>query len=184
MVEEVKTTQNEQEQPKQKKSFKEWYVEHPKTVFGIRLVLWATFSAILPFIFIAYRYGIFTKNSSISLSGWGFIGIIILLIFVITLVKYLYEGMKPGLFKQCVGGFCKVILPLLILLLLVEEIRSHIELVEQALGCVIVCELVGIPLNPFPEWLEKKRVEEGREKAQTLSEVFWDTFFKKKKDHE
>lgn len=186
--EEVKTEQTEQEQPKEskkeKKSFAEWYSEHPKTVFSIRFVLWATFSAILPFIFIAYRYGIFTKNSKISLSGWGIIGVVILVVFLITLVKYLYEGMKPGLAKQCVGGVCKIVLPLVIVLLLVVEIKNHIQLVEQALGCVILCELVGIPLNPFPEWLERRRVEQGKEKAETLSEIFWDTFFKKKKDNE
>lgn len=180
---EQETTQNEQEQPK-KKSFAEWYSEHPKTVFAIRFVLWAIFSAILPFIFIAFRYGIFQSNSVIKLTGWGIIGIIIVIIFLITLIKYLYEGLKPGLFKQCVCGIFKIILPLVILLLLVVEIKNHIQLVEQALGCVIVCELVGIPLNPFPDWLEQRRVEQGKEKAETLSEIFWNTFFNKKKDDE
>lgn len=186
--EEVKKEQTEQEQPeeskKTKKGFVEWYQEHPKTVFGIRFALWVTFSAILPFIFIAFRYGIFTNESKISLSGWGIIAIVIIIVFIITLVRYLYEGMKPGLAKQCVGGVCKIVLPLVVLLLLVVEIKNHIQLVEQALGCVIVCELVGIPLNPFPEWLERRRIEQGKEKAETLSDIFWDTFFKKKKDNE
>ena len=183
--EEVKTEQTEQEQPKkQKKSFAEWYNEHPKTVFAIRFVLWATFSAILPFIFIAFRYGIFGSQSKISLSGWGIIGVVIILVFLITLVRYLYQGMEPGLAKQCVGGVCKIVLPLVVLLLLVVEIKNHIQLVEQALGCVIVCELVGIPLNPFPEWLERRRIEKGEDHAKSLSEIFWDTFFKKKKDNE
>ena len=184
--EEVKKTEEEQPEKskKTKKSFVEWYNEHPKTVFAIRFVLWATFSAILPFIFIAFRYGIFTNKSQISLSGWGIIAVVIILVFAITLVKYLYEGMKPGLAKQCVGGVCKIVLPLVVLLLLVVEIKNHIQLVEQALGCVILCELVGIPLNPFPEWLERRRVEQGKEKAETLSDIFWNTFFKKKKDNE
>lgn len=181
---EVQKTEEQETEKKQKKSFVEWYNEHPKTVFAIRFVLWATFSAILPFIFIAFRYGIFTNESKISLSGWGIIAIVVIIVFIITLVKYLYEGMKPGLAKQCVGGVCKIVLPLVVLLLLVVEIKNHIQLVEQALGCVIVCELVGIPLNPFPEWLEKRRIEQGKEKAETLSDIFWDTFFKKKKDNE
>ena len=90
--------------------------------------------------------------------------------------------MKPGFAKQCISGVVKIILPLVILLLLVIEIKNHIALVEQALSCVILCELVGIPLNPFPSWLEKRRIEQGKEKAETMSEIFWDTFFKKKKD--
>ena len=171
--------ENEEEK---KKGLKAWYESHPKTVFTIRLILWAAFSAILPFIFIAWRYGIFKSTSKISLSGWGIIGVIILVVFIITLVAYLYKGMKPGLAKQCIGGFVKIILPLVILLLFVVEIKNHIQVTYQALSCVIICELVGIPLNPFPDWLEKRRVEQGKEKAETLSEIFWDKFFKKKKD--
>ena len=167
---------------KKKKSLKEWWNEHPKTVFWVRFVLWASFAAILPFIFIAFRYGIFQSSSKIKLSGWGIIAIVILLVFLITLFKYLYKGMKPGLVKQCIIGFVTIILPLVILLLLVVEIENHIKLVKQALVCVIACELVGIPLNPFPAWLEKRRVEQGLEQAETLSDVFWDKFFNRKKD--
>ena len=171
-----------EEEKKQKKSLKELFEEHPKLIFGIRLALWCTFAAILPFIFIAWRYGIFHSESKIKLTGWGIIAVIIVIVFLITLIKYLYEGMKPGFAKQCISGVVKIILPLVILLLLVIEIKNHIALVEQALSCVILCELVGIPLNPFPSWLEKRRIEQGKEKAETMSEIFWDTFFKKKKD--
>ena len=170
------------ENEENKKGFKAWCENHSKTVFTVRLILWVTFSAILPFIFIAWRYGIFKSSSKISLSGWGIIAVIIILVFAITLIAYLYKGMKPGFAKQCVSGLIKVILPLVILLLFVTEIKSHIQIVYQALCCVIICELVGIPLNPFPDWLEKRRIEQGKEQAETLSEIFWDKFFKKKKD--
>lgn len=172
-----------EEEVKQKKSFKQWCEEHPKTVFTIRLIAWALFSAILPFIFIVWRYGIFQTNCTIKLTGWGIIGVIIIIVFAITLLKYVYKAMKPGLFRQCVEGVCKILLPLTILLLLVVEIESHISLVKQALGCVIVCEIIGIPLNPFPAYLEKRRIEEGKEQADSLSDIFWDKFFKKKKDN-
>ena len=170
------------EEEKKKKTFKEKCDEHPKTVFGIRLALWTLFSAVLPFIFIAWRYGIFQPSSKIKLSGWGIIGIIIIIVFLITLISYLSKGMKQSLFKQCVVGFFKIILPLLILLLLVVEIENHISLVKQALVCVIICEVIGIPLNPLPDWLEQRRIEQGKEQAETLSDIFWGTFFKKKKD--
>lgn len=172
------------ENEEKKKGFKAWYEEHPKTVFTIRFVLWSTFSAILPFIFIAWRYGIFKTDSKIKLTGWGIIAIIIAIVFLITLIAYLVRGMKHGLAKQCVVGILKIILPLVILLLFVVEIKNHIELVYQALICTTACELVGIPLNPFPDWLEKRRIEQGKEQAETLSEIFWDKFFKKKKDNE
>lgn len=173
-----------EEEKKEKKTFKEWYNEHPKTVFTIRFILWSLFAAILPFIFIAWRYGIFTSSSAIKLSGWGIIAIIIVTLFIITLLKYLYKGMKFSIWKQIITGFVSIILPLTIVLLLVTEIENHIGLVKQALVCVMICEIVGIPLNPFPEWLERRRIEQGKDKAETMSEVFWDTFFKKKKDGE
>ena len=172
------------EEKKQKKTFKEWYNEHPKTVFAIRFVFWCLFACVLPFIFIAWRYGIFTTSSTIKLTGWGLIGIVIVLVFIITLLKYLYKGMKFSIWKQIISGFVGIILPLTIVLLLVTEIENHIGLVKQALVCVIICEIIGIPLNPFPEWLERRRVEQGKEQAETLSEIFWDTFIKKKKDGE
>ena len=88
--------------------------------------------------------------------------------------------MEAGMLKQCIEGVCKIILPLVIVLLLVIEIQNHISLVRQALGCVILCEVVGIPLNPFPAWLEKRRIEKGEAEVENLSDIFWDKFFKKK----
>ncbi|MCR4661689.1 MAG: hypothetical protein K5765_06820 [Clostridia bacterium] len=172
------------EEQKEKKTFKEWYNAHPKTVFGVRLSLWIVFAAVLPFIFIAWRYGIFHPSSKIKLTGWGIIAIIIVLVFIITLIRYLYKGLKPGLFKQCITGFITIILPLTILLLFVVEIENHIVLVKQALIAVIVCELIGIPLNPMPDWLEKRRIEQGKEKVERISDIVLDKFFQKKKENE
>lgn len=175
----------EAEQPieeEKKNKFVEWLKEHPKSVFWFRFVLWAIFSAILPFSFIAWRYGIFSSQPKIQLNGWGIIGIIIVLVFAITLIRYMYKGLKPGLAKQCIFGFVSIILPLVILLLLITSIEDSVRLFKQALACVIVCELVGIPLNPLPTWLEEKREKEGKEKADELTDLFWDKFFKKKEE--
>lgn len=163
-----------------KKSLAETIEEHPRTVFWIRFFAWCLFAAVLPFLFIAWRYGIFSKASAIKLSGWGFIAIIIVIVFIITLISYLYKGMKPGLAKQCVTGFVKIILPLTILLLLVVSIEDSIKLFKQALCCVILCEIIGIPLNPLPDWLEKRKKEQHDEKIETVSDVFWDKFFNRK----
>lgn len=171
-----------EENVEKKKGFKSWYSEHPKTVFTIRAILWATFSAILPFLFIVWRYGIFKPSCKIKLSGWGIIGVIILILFVIKLVSYLIKGMKFSLAKQCILGFLRIVLPLVLLLLFVIEVKNNIQLIYQALICVIACEIVGIPLNPFPAWLEQKRIEEGKEQANDLFDMFLDKFFKRKKD--
>lgn len=181
MAEEEKV---EQVGTEQKKSFIDWCKEHPKTVFTIRFILWAACAAALPFAFIAWRYDIFAPTSKIGLTGWGFIAIIIVIVFISSLIKYIYKGLKPGLAKQCIFGFVSIVLPLIILYLLISSIEDSIRLFKQSLGCVILCEAVGIPLNPFPEWIAKRQSENEQANLENMSDVFWDKFFKKKKDDE
>lgn len=157
-----------------------WCNNHPKTIFITRFILWTTFAAVLPFVFIAWRYDIFTSESKIKLTGWGLIAIIIVIVFLSTLIKYIYKGLQPGIAKQCISGVIKTIIPLLLLYFLVLSVESNIHLFKQALGCVILCEAAAIPLNPFPEWLANRDVEMGKQKATTMSDIFWDRFFKGK----
>ena len=146
----------------------------------MRVALWAIFAAILPFAFIAWRYDIFRADTKVSLTGWGIIAIVIAIAFLITLMKYVYKGMRPGLAKQCLFGAAAIVLPLVCLYVLISSVEDSLRLFKQALGCVILCEAVGIPLNPFPAWLEKRRIEQGKEKADSISDIFWDKFFKRK----
>lgn len=159
-----------------------WLENHPKSVFLTRAFAWAVFAAGLPFAFIAWRYGLFMGTNTIQLSGWGMIGVLILAIFTLTLLNYLKKGLKTGFFKQCATGFVKVILPLLIVLLIVEAIKQNIILFEQALSCVIMCELIAIPINPFPAWIEKKNSEQQEEKYEGMADVLWDKFFKRQEN--
>lgn len=134
-------------------------------------------AAVLPFAFIAWRYDIFTAETKMRLTGWGTVAVIILIVFVATLVKYVYKGLKPGLAKQCIGGVVKILLPLIILYMLIVSIQNSLEMFKQALGCTIICEAIGIPLNPFPSWIAQREAEEGKAKAESMSDIFWDKFF-------
>ena len=178
MAEEEKKENNEES----KKSLVDWIEEHPKTVFGVRVFLWATFSAILPFAFIAWRYQVFTSVSKLKITSVGLLAIIIVIAFIISLLKYIYKGLKPGFIKQCIFGAVGIILPLLVIYILINAIEDNIHLFKQALGCVILCEAIGIPLNPFPAWLAKQEVEDGKRKFESMSDIFWDKFFKRKTD--
>ena len=173
-----------EEEKKEKKSFTEWVQEHPKTVFVSRAIAWSLFAGILPFIFIAWRYGIFRSTGAIALNGWGIIGLVILAVFLITLFNYLRRGMKYSFAKQCVVGFAKIIVPLVLVMLVVEGIKNNIGLFQQALACTIACELVAIPINPFPEWLEKQKKEGRAEEQEGLIEALWNKYFSKKKENE
>ncbi len=169
---------------KEKKSLMVWIAEHPKTTFATRAVAWFTFAAVLPFLFIAFRYGIFKSQGTIALSGWGIIGVIIFAAVLIGLIGYLKQGMKEGMAKQCLVGFCKIIVPLLMVLIIVKGIQSNVELFMKALGVTIACEAIAIPINPFPAWLEARRKEKGLEEQESVFGALWDKFFSKKKEHE
>lgn len=166
----------------EKKTFAEWVDEHPKSIFITRAIAWAILAAGLPFAFIAWRYGIFRQQTTIAITGWGIIAIIIVGIFLITLASYVRKGLKPGMFKQMASGFCKVILPLLVLLLIVEGIKNDIALFEKALEVTIVCELVAIPVNPFPAWLYKRKMEMKLDEQEGMFEGLWNKYFEKKRE--
>ena len=176
--------EKEENAPQTKKTLTEWISEHPQTVFITRAVAWFTFAGLLPFAFIAWRYGLFKDQGAIVISGWGIIGIIILAAVILAIAGYVKQGMKPGLLKQCVSGFCKIILPLLALMLCIQGIKNDIELFEKALGVTIACEIVAIPLNPFPEWLEKRRKEMNLEEQESMFGALWDKFFAKKREND
>ena len=157
---------------------------HPKTCFASRLVLWALLAGILPFIFIAWRYGIFTAEPKIKLTGWGIIAIILAIIFIITLVKYIYKSLTPGLVKQCVSGLFSITLPLIIFYLFIRSIENSLKLLEQVLFVLIILETIAIPVNPFPSYIAKKNAELGMEKYERATDLLWDKFFKKKKEED
>ena len=172
------------ETSEEKKTLGEWLNEHPKSVFLTRAFAWAVFAAGLPFSFIAWRYGIFKPEGSMAISGWGVIGIVILGVFFISLFRYIKQGMQMGIVKQCIIGFCKIIIPLLIVLLVVHEIKSNVDLFEKALIVTITCEMIAIPINPFPVWLEQRRIEKNLTEQESVFGVLWDKFFTKKKETE
>lgn len=172
------------DEPKEHKSIWQWLDEHPKTVFITRALIWATLAMVLPFVFIAYRYGLFRDAGAISLSGWGIIAVIIVVVFAFTVVGYIRKGLKDGMVKQCLTGFMKIIVPLVAVLLIVQGIKTDFGLFQTALGVTIACEAVAIPINPFPSWLAKRKKEQNLEEQEGMFEAMWNKFFAKKKENE
>ena len=128
-----------------------------KRNFIIRACLWTLFSCVIPVIFIGWRYSLFSKVSSISLSGWGLIAVVIVFAFVIVVVKYIKAGfVEWNMLKQIINGIIKVVLPLGTMLAVCVSIRSNIDMFIQALSCTLLCEVIAIPINPFPKWVYEK----------------------------
>lgn len=148
-----------------------------KKVFIARVILFCIFGCVLPFVFIAWRFEIFSNGGShISLTGWGVIGILIVFFFVLYCLKILKNSIPFSMTYQILSGLIKVILPLLLVYLVVNAIEESIHQFKQALFVVIGCESVAIVVNPFPKYMHDK----GIEKAENLMDIF----FKKKKESE
>lgn len=141
-------------------------------IFVIRIVLFVLFGCVLPFIFIAWRYDIFRVekevSAKVSLTGWGFIAIVIAFFFFRYIYKTLKSIMPYSYAYQIINGVLKVILPLVLVYIVASGIAKSIELFKQALAITMICEIVAIFVNPFPKYLHDK----GVEKTEDIMDLF------------
>lgn len=134
-----------------------------KEIFIIRVALFTIFACILPFVFIAWRYDIFRvvneTDTRVSLSGWGFLAIIIVFFFIRYCMNVLKRTIPFSMTYQILNGIIKIIMPLILLLFIVNALENSIHLFKQALIVTIICEGVAIPINPFPKYMHDKGIE-------------------------
>ena len=165
---EVETEQAQPEEENKKHNLITWLKEHPKTVFWTRFVFWTLLACVLPFIFIVWRFELFQPISKIQIGGWGIIAIVIVAVFAFAIIRYIRLALsaKYSLISQCLSGFCKIIIPLCVIMVILYNIKSNIDLFLQVMGVVTVCEAVAIPINPLPKWAYEcqKEVRDGESK--------------------
>lgn len=149
-------------------------MEKKKIIFLVRFVLFVIFACILPFSFIAWRFGLFSQSQGekVALTGWGVIAIIIVMVFIIYTLRMLKQGQPYSMFTQICSGLIKVIMPLTICLLLLKAIRENIDSMIQALTWTIICEMFAIVINPLPKWVEENHIDKENLKADTLISKF------------
>lgn len=138
--------------------------------FWARLVLYILFGAILPFIFLVWRFELFQKVSGLSVGGWGLIGIIFVAVFLLKLMKAVRKGLPFSLGTQVLEGVCKIIFPFLIAAVCVYVFKDMMDELFQFLCVVIICEMVAIPLNPIPQWAHENKIEEQTNGVKTMFE--------------
>lgn len=175
---------NKVEEKKTKKSLGQIIDEHPKTIFWSRFVLWTLCACVLPFIFIVWRFELFHTISKMQIGGWGVLGILIVAFFIFTILRYVKLALsgRYSFIGQCLGGFCKVVLPLLAFLLILNNVKENVELLIQVVGCVVLCEAIAIPINPLPKWAyEMQKNVKDSERKETFDYLL-DGFFKRKKE--
>ena len=132
-----------------------------KKQFIIRFVIYILIGLGLPIGFMAWKFELFVeKPSTTSVSGWGFVLIIIVVVFILKLVNGLRKGLKPGsMVKQVVDGIYTVALPLCLFTFIVYWMSGVSEQLTQVLIVLTVCETICIPINPIPRWAFENNVE-------------------------
>lgn len=154
-----------------------------KKIFWVRLIAWITFAVILPVLFIIFRFEVFGAQKT-TIGFWGLVVICIILTFIISMLNYVVKAMPYSMVAQCINGLIKLILPLVIILIISIAIKNAIEVFIQALGVVIACEAVAIPMNPMPKWIHEHLSEEQQKKISNGMDLLWDKFFTRKEKGE
>lgn len=125
-----------------------------KTEFWTRLAAWAVLALVVPIVYLAIAYGLFTcKNgSSTQLSGWGVLAIVFAAVMLIVIVMQARATLPKGTFvRQCVDGVLALI-PLLCAILVIHAAKSNMDGFEKFLIVTFICEAIAVPANPLPHW--------------------------------
>ena len=130
--------------------------------FTIRLILWLVFVAIIPIITIVDKYDL-VKNGTLKYTGWGIIVGVILFIVVMVVLGYILKLMKWSMLKQMITGIMIVIVPLIFLFMLTDLIANHVANIKYILIVCTISEFIAIPLNPFPQMIYEKNIQDLRE---------------------
>ncbi len=131
-----------------------------KKQFWIRFSLWCVFSTIIPIVYIAVRYNIFTNvDAGMKLSGWGIVATIIIAIFLIRLINSAKKYFpKHTMIAQCIDGYL-ILLPLVLLALLIHVIKENIGAFENVLVVFIISNAIAVPLNPLRRYGFEHNIE-------------------------
>ena len=118
--------------------------------------LYIIFSFILPIVIIYLQFDIYKIN---KLTIWGIICLLIASFGIYKITNYIIEAFGVKFWTKCIKGFIGIIMPLLLILLFVDFASNNIELMRKVLVQIILSVSIGIMVNPFPVWIEKKKEE-------------------------
>ena len=148
-----------------------------KKEFWIRFAIWISFFLVAPFVYISVEFGIFSEQTSRSLSGWGIIAVFFLMICGIILLNMVRKSMRKGtMWRQCFDG-AFALLPILCIIFALETIKNNVSDFQKFLIFLVVCEAIAVPINPFPKWDMQHGMDE---KENWLIGLYKKTFGKEK----
>ena len=139
-----------------------------KKQFWIRLSFYILIGGILPFLFLVWRFNLFSKVSKLSIGGWGLVAIIFIGVFFIKLIKAVRKGLPFSMLSQVLEGICKILLPLFIAAFIVYYMQDIMDQIFQFLWVLIVCESAAIVINPIPRWSHENKILDIEGSTKTL----------------
>lgn len=140
--------------------------------FFIRFAAYCIFGGIIPFMFLVWRFKLFSTVSKISIGGWGILAIIVIGTFLIKLMKNVKKILEPYP-AEVVSGIAKIIIPLIGLAFLTYYMRDMMMELFQFICVAIVCEMVAIISNPFPQWEEQNKINKEEKRISNLLKSFF-----------
>lgn len=130
-----------------------------KKLLIVRTILFVLFGCLIPFGFIAFRYGIFKAPSNLTFSGIGVFAIIIVIAFALYIANAIKRAMPFSIVSQIITGLLYVIVPLVCFYCLLNAIRSTIDIFLNCLIVTIISESIAIIVNPIPQLLANSQIE-------------------------
>lgn len=140
-----------------------------KKQFWFRFSAYFVLGLVLPLIFLIWRFKLFGKVSKISIGGWGFIAILLFVIFFIKMLKAIKKGLPFNLTTHIINAVVKVTLPLFLALMTVHLMKDFMTECFQVLCVFLVCETISAIANPLPQWIHENQLEE---KENQLKGIF------------
>ena len=120
----------------------------------------------MPCAYITIRFNLFTSKNAISL--WGIIIVCLIFLTISVLIKYYLAGMKTkwSYLKQLLEGFCKIILPIIVILIItiflkmkLQWLCNNMNLFIEVLIVILASEIIAVVINPLSKWAFDNNVQ-------------------------
>lgn len=153
---------------KTKKSSVAKILDKDNKVFIIRAIAFVLL-ALVPAIYLFFRYDCYKFTTKLSFSGWGILALLIGVGVMFVVLKYLIYGKTWKYWKQVVKGVIQVLLPMGCIIGIVAISVNFLSELCTFLGIACACWFSAYLVNPFPEWAYQKSLGET---ADTLEYAF------------
>lgn len=131
--------------------------------FIVRLCLYVVVGALIPFAYLVWKFNLFSPQpakESVTIGGWGIIGIIFIAIFFLKTLKAIRKGMIFSVYTKIIDSITKIFIPLLVAIVVINFLGDIQEELLRFLIVVFICAIPATAVNPIPRWAYENKIEE------------------------